>query len=104
MESGALGLLDPHIFRRGQFITALMRWICLGAAFLALLALWSSPRTRPFHALAVGLAYGLYTLANQAWLRRHPNGRPAKIAHAVVDALAVGLGASFSGGIESPLW
>lgn len=97
-------LLDPQLYSQGQTITALSRWICLGLGFLALVVLRDDPTVRVGWALAVGLAYGGYTLASQLLLRRRPDSRHLKIAHDVVDAVAVGLGAAFSGGLASPVW
>lgn len=104
MESGAIRFLDPEIFRRGQFITVLIRWFALGASFLALAALWDNPRTQGLPCVLVALGYAACTLASQLWLRSHPQSRHVKQAQATVDALALGLGSGFSGGLESPVW
>ena len=96
-------LLDPQLYR-GQTITALSRWICLGLGLLALFVLRNSPSVRVRWALGVGIAYASYNLASQLLLRRRPDSRAPRVAHDLVDAVAVGLGAAFSGGLESPVW
>lgn len=97
-------LLDSQLFRQGQTITALSRWVCLGLGFLALVVMRNSPSLHPRWALGVGIAYASYNLASQLMLRRRPASRALKVTHDLVDAVAVGLGAAFSGGLESPVW
>ncbi|MFI5183576.1 MAG: GAF domain-containing protein [Vicinamibacteria bacterium] len=103
MESRRSTLFDPQLYRRGQWITALSRWVCLLLSVVALTLLWSSPRTHPLPALAVIVGYGVFNLTSSYVERRVPRRR-LRIAHDVADALAVGLGAAFSGGMASPIW
>ncbi len=94
---------DARLYRRGQWITAFSRWVCLALSLIALTLLWSSPRTRPLPALAVLLGYGVLNLLSPLLEGRFQK-RSLRIAHDVADALAVGLGAAFSGGMGSPIW
>jgi len=103
MGSRRTTLFDTQLYRKGQWITALSRWVCLVLSVVALTLLWNSPRTRPWPALAVVLGYGVFNAASAVLERRFPK-RPLRIAHDIVDAVAVGLGAAFSGGMESPIW
>jgi signal transduction histidine kinase len=105
MTTAEVGTTDAALYRRGNFIAGLARALCVALSLAAVLFLWSSPQTRPLPALAVGLAYCLFWVASWAWVRRHPSGRRTlKVVHDVLDALAVGAGAAFLGGLESPLW
>jgi PAS domain S-box-containing protein len=104
MESGSPRLLDPNLYRRGQLISSLARWISVGLGLTALLFLWQTPQARPRAALSIGLAYLVVFAACGLWRRRHPRSRTVKVVHDVADALAVGLGAATSGGLESPIW
>jgi len=98
-------LSDAAIYRRGESITIWARVISVGLAFLALVLLWSSPKTRPLPALLNGVAYVVFAVGARAWVRRRPGSRRGvAVAHNVVDAAVVGLGAAFSGGLESPIW
>jgi PAS domain S-box-containing protein len=101
MDSGALKALDFALYRRGQLITTLARWLSAGLALLCLAFVWDSPRTKPWAALATGLAY---VAINLAFLLGGRRARAYKLLHDVVDAVAVGLGASFTGGLDSPIW
>ncbi len=95
---------ERPLYRRGQFLTALNRWLSLGLGMLALGILWAAPGVQPLPTLAVGLGYAVFAVAAQLWQRRSGRGRALKIAHDIVDALAVGAGAAFTGGTRSPLW
>jgi signal transduction histidine kinase len=96
---------DADLYRRGEWITALARGLSFAFALLALVLLWTSPRTRPLPASLVGVVWVSFSLTAQFVGRRRPEARRLlKIAHDVVDALAVGAGAGFSGGMESPVW
>src|SRR5262245_25014880 len=97
-------LLDPQLSGRGQVLAALSRWFYLGLGFLALFMRWKSPLVHVRWALAVGVAYAAYNLASQLLLKRRPHSRTLKVAHDIVDAAAIGLGAAFSGGLASPVW
>jgi PAS domain S-box-containing protein len=101
MDSGALKALDLALYRRGQFITALARWLSAALGLLCLAYVWNDPRTKPRAALATGLAYVALQLAFSFWGRR---SAAVKLIRDVVDAVAVGLGASFTGGLDSPVW
>jgi len=95
---------DVRLYRQGLLITTLSRWISVGLAFVALYLLWDSPKVQRFPALATGLVYSSFAVAAFAWMRRHPGSRRLKMAHDFVDALAIGTGAAFSGGLEGPVW
>jgi PAS domain S-box-containing protein len=103
MDSGRSKDFDARLYRKGHWITALSRWVCLALSLVALILLWNSPRTRPLPALAVILGYGALNLASPLLEGRFPRRR-LRIAHDVADALAVGLGAAFSGAMASPIW
>jgi PAS domain S-box-containing protein len=104
MASGPLRRLDPGLYQRGQYVTALMRWMSLGACLSGTFFIWNEPRTRPLGCLAVLLGYGLFAFPSYAWQRRHPRDKVVKTIHAVVDAFALFGGAAFSGAIDSPVW
>jgi PAS domain S-box-containing protein len=70
----------------------------------ALVLLWDHPRTRPVPALLVGLGYVAFCGLRYLLERRWPGSRALKVAHDVADALAIGLGAWFSGAMQSPVW
>ena len=95
---------ERALYRRGQFLTALNRWLSLGLGLFALGILWSAPNVQPLPALAVGTGYATFAVIVHLWQRRFGRSRALKVAHDVVDALAVGTGAAFSGGTSSPLW
>jgi PAS domain S-box-containing protein len=98
-------LLDTNLYRRGQWITDISRWVCLGVALVGLFLFWHSPMTQPLPALALGIAYAAFNLTSQVLRRRRSRRRRRlRIAHDIVDAVAVGLGAAFSGGMQSPIW
>jgi PAS domain S-box-containing protein len=104
MRSDTAAIFDANLYRRGHRITAASRWICLGIGLLTLALLWSSPGVAPVPALATAVVYGAFNLASALGLRRLVADRPLRITHDVVDALAVGLGAYFTGGMRSPVW
>jgi PAS domain S-box-containing protein len=95
---------DRNLYRRGQLITALNRWLSLGLGLLAIFFLWHAPGVRPLPALALAVGYTAFTLAVQLLQRRHGSRRGLKQLHDVVDALAVGACAALTGGPASPLW
>jgi PAS domain S-box-containing protein len=101
---GAPTLLDPQPYRRGLLITAVSRWLAVAFCVACLAFLWNRPGTRHLPALATGLAYAAFAAVLQLYLRRRPADRRARRVHAVADALAVGAGAAFTGGLESPMW
>ena len=73
MESGALKVLDVSLYRRGQLITTLARWISFGLGLLSVVFLWNGPRTRPIPALAVAAAYLAFNLVG--YVVRHRRRR-----------------------------
>jgi signal transduction histidine kinase len=96
---------DANLYHRGQFVTALARWTSVGFCLVALGLLWNDPKTKPIPAGVVVILYLVYSAADALFRRRHPERlHAAKVVHDVVDALAVGAGAAFSGGLESPIW
>jgi PAS domain S-box-containing protein len=95
---------DRNLYRRGQLITALNRWLSLGLGLLALSVMWHAPGVRPLPALALAVAYAAFTSAAQVLQRRLGRRRGLKQLHDVVDALAVGAGAALTGGARSPVW
>jgi PAS domain S-box-containing protein len=104
MESGALRLLDVSLYRRGQLVAALARWLAVCLAVATLAFVWGSPRTRRGPALVLVAAYVAFRLAAVVWHRRHEHPTRFRVVEDAVDALATGLGAALTGGIESPLW
>src|SRR5262245_5254184 len=95
---------DADLYRRGEWITALARGLSFAFGLLALALLWTSPRTRPLPAALVGVVWLAFSLTAHFVKRRRPKARRLlKITHDVVDAVAVGLAAAFSGGMESPV-
>ena len=104
MESGALKVLDAHLYRRGQYISTLARWLSVALGLVSLAFVWDHPRTRPQAAVLVVAAYGAFTIAVFVAQRMGNRDRRLKIAQDLVDALGVGLGAAVTGGLESPMW
>ncbi|MGE0452181.1 MAG: GAF domain-containing protein [Vicinamibacteria bacterium] len=103
-SGGAPRLLNPDLYRRGTLITTVSRWASFGLALLGVLLLWQDPDVRPLPALAVGGGYSLFALGAALVQRRRGRIHWLRVAHDVVDALAVGLGAAFTGGTVSPVW
>lgn len=101
---GSFNLLDSELYRRGQLFTAMARWASLLLGLAALGLLWHDPRAQAVPALAVGLGYGAFSAGHFLATRRHPRSKALKIAHDVVDALALGFGAWFTGAMASPVW
>jgi PAS domain S-box-containing protein len=101
MDSSALKALDLALYRRGQLVTALARWLSAGLALLCLAYVWNDPRTRPRAALATGLAYAALLAIFTLQRRR---SAALKVVQDLLDAAAVGLGAAFTGGLDSPIW
>ncbi len=96
---------EADLYRRKEWITTLARGLSAGLALLALALLWTSPRTRPLPASLTGITWIAFFFAVRFLRRRHPErSRSLKIAHDVVDALAVGAGSYYSGGLLSPIW
>jgi PAS domain S-box-containing protein len=104
MESGALKLLDVSLYRRGLLVSALTRGLAVCLALVALAFVWEDPRTRRGPAVAVVGGYALFTLAAFLASRGPVRRRFLGVAQDMVDALAAGLGAAFSGGMDSPVW
>jgi PAS domain S-box-containing protein len=96
---------DRNLYKRGQFLTALNRWLLLGIGLLALFYLWSAPGVQAPRALGIAGAYAVFTACAQLWQRREGGrNRGLKVTHDVVDALAIGAGAACTGGMRSPVW
>ena len=104
MDSGALKALDFALYRRGQLITALARWLSVGLALLSLAFVWDDPAHPPLG--RPGDRRGLLGLnaGRSLWSAGQRRATPLKLVHDLVDALAVGLGAAFTGGMASPIW
>src|SRR5258708_7561046 len=82
MTTVEAGITDAALYRRGNFIAALARGLCLSLSLAVVLFLWNSPQTRPLPALGVGLAYGILWGGSWGCVQRHPTGRRAlKAAH-----------------------
>jgi PAS domain S-box-containing protein len=94
--------MEPHLFRRGRFITGLSRAFSVALGFAALLLLWQSPRVRPVPALLAAAAYVGFAAFAFLWQRVHGGSRKLRTAHDFADALGVGIGSYFTGG--SPFW
>jgi signal transduction histidine kinase len=100
-----IGIADKALKRRAALITFVARGVSVGVALIALVVLWDAPTTRRMPALGVVLAYLAFSGVSWLWTRRRPQSRRVvRVVHDVADALAVGVGASFSGGLESPIW
>ena len=97
-------MVDAGLYRRGRFITTVARWLSLGFGLLSLAFVWDSPLTRRGAAVGVAAGYAVWMLASHVWQQRRPADRRPRIAHDLVDAAAVGLGAAASGGMASPVW
>src|SRR5262245_15892119 len=96
---------DRNLYRRGQFLTALNRWLLLGLGVLALSYLRGAAGVQAGRALAIGAAYAAFAAAAQLWQARRPGRhRGLKVTHDVIDALAIGAGAACTGGMRSPVW
>jgi hypothetical protein len=104
METGAVKLLDAALYRRGVLVTALARWLSLGLAVLCFAFVWNLPETRPLPAAAVLAGYLAVQVVAAVRGGGYTTPRWARVALDAVDALAVGLGAAFSGGLRSPIW
>lgn len=99
------GIADAALKRRAALITFVARGVSVGVALIALVVLWDTPTTRRVPAVGVGLGYLAFSCLSWLCVRRRPEWRRgARVLHDVADALAVGLGASLSGGLESPIW
>ena len=105
MNSSTFKIKDIELHRRSQFVTAVARWASVGFGLVGLFYLWDHPRTRPVPCLTLALTYLVFNfLATRPGLLSGPHRRTVKVSHDLVDALAIGLGAAFSGGLESPVW
>jgi len=97
-------LPDAQPQRRAQLLTVASRLAFAGLGFVTLAVLWNHPETRRGPALAIGALYSAFALLAAALLRKHPRWRSLKLLHDVVDALTIGFGSYYTGGIESPGW
>jgi signal transduction histidine kinase len=96
---------EADLYRRKEWITNLARAISVALALSALALLWNSPRTRSVPASLTAVAWFAFFFGARYLRRRHPDGsRQLKILQDVMDALAVGAGSYFSGGLHSPIW
>ncbi|HLA76601.1 MAG TPA: GAF domain-containing protein [Vicinamibacteria bacterium] len=105
MNSGAFKIKDVELHRHRQLVTALTRWLSVAFGLLALFYLWDHPGTHPIPCLTVALVYLAFNfLATRPLLLGGPHRRAVKISHDLADALAIGVGAAYSGGLSSPVW
>jgi len=96
---------DADLYRRGEWITALARGLSFAFALLALVLLWTSPRTRPLPAVLTCIVWLAFSVTAWVVMRRRPETRRfLKVTHDVADCVGVGIGAALSGGMESPVW
>src|SRR5262245_26798250 len=96
---------EADLYRRKEWITTLARGISCAFALAALALLWNSPRTRSAPASLTAVAWFGFFFAARFLRRLHPeHDRAIRIAHDVVDALAVFAGSYYSGGLHSPIW
>jgi signal transduction histidine kinase len=105
MAHSEIGIVETALKRRAELITFRARSVSVGIAAIALFLLWDVPSTKRLPALAVGLGYLAFWSGSSLCVRRWPERRRlVRMLHDVADALAVGLGAALSGGLESPIW
>jgi hypothetical protein len=104
MDQASSTRQQDSLGRRSHFVSAAARWISFGVGFLAILAAWDLPTTHRTGATAALVFYAAFNLAGQLYVQRNPRARGFKHVRDVVDALAVGAGAAFSGGLASPVW
>jgi signal transduction histidine kinase len=105
MATGRSSSSEADLYRRKEWITNLARGLSCALALAALVLLWNSPRTRSLPASLTGVAWVTFFFAARYLRRRFPDwSRRIKIVHDVVDALAVGVGSYYSGGLASPIW
>jgi PAS domain S-box-containing protein len=89
---------------RGALVTTVARLLSFLMGVVSLLIIWEDRRTWPWQAVAVLGAYAVFAVTVALWTRRRGQSFTLKVVHDVVDALTVGLGAWFSGGLKSPVW
>ncbi len=105
MNSGTFRVKDIELHRHRQLVTALARWLSVAFGLIAVFYLWDHPRTRPVPCLTVGVIYLVFNfLATRPAVLAGPHRRAVKVSHDLADALAIGFGAAFSGGLSSPVW
>ncbi len=105
MSSGAFRLKDVELYRHGQVVTAVTRWVSVGFGLLSLTYVWNNPKTKPIPALVAGLVYLAFNfVATRPAILGGPHRRAVKILHDVVDAVGIGVGAALTGAIRSPIW
>jgi signal transduction histidine kinase len=99
------GIAETALKRRAELVTFLARSVSVGVASIALFLLWDAPTTKRLSALAVGCGYLTFVGASWLAVKRRPEWRhAARVLHDLADALTVGFGAAFSGGLQSPIW
>lgn len=103
MTTGAINTLDARLRRRYRFVTGLTRWASALLGLVALISASDAPHARLLPGLALVAAYAVFNALSQWRLRHHPRNRALKVTHDVVDALALGAVAAFSGGSHSPV-
>lgn len=103
MTTGAINTLNPAFFRQRQFVATATRWIAIGFGLAVLVVVADEPATHVTPTLAAVLFYALFALVSAAYLRRHPRARALKVAHDVVDVLALVTVALLTGGSRSPV-
>jgi PAS domain S-box-containing protein len=101
MASGETNALDARLRRRRAFVAAVTRWTSALLGLVALVLAADRPEARLVPGLAIVAAYVVFNLASARRLARRPNDRALKVVHDVVDALALGVVAYFSGGSRS---
>jgi PAS domain S-box-containing protein len=94
---------QPSLHQRGDRIAVVSRWVCVAICLVDLAFVWNGPRTRPLAALLVTLLYAGLNLALILARGALPR-RSLRMAHDVIDVVAIGLGAGLSGGMDSPIW
>jgi signal transduction histidine kinase len=105
MAPGRVSSSEADRYRRKEWITTLARGLSCALGVGALVLLWNSPQTRSLPAALTGVAWITFFFLARFLGRRFPErSHQIKVLHDVVDALAVGAGSCFSGGLHSPIW
>jgi PAS domain S-box-containing protein len=104
VEPGAAQVEDVALYRRAKLVTGLARAAGLALVVIAVAALWDDPATRRVPVLSVVAVYAAFAAIAQIRHRNAPRSRAWNVAHDVVDAVAVGAAAAWSGALASPVW
>src|SRR5262245_1751463 len=99
---GEVSARESVLHRRRQFVTSLTRWISVALALVLLLLSSDDRLSRNWALVAVG-AYVAFFVTSRRLLARRPRSRGLKMTHDVVDAVAIGAVAAFTGGPRSPI-